>query len=76
MLLPYTSGYMDGTFDDPPDMYERWEKSSAVERVPLFSAMFGAKVTPYTRAGVRATHAPRPWLVQEKVPSARAGGGP
>lgn len=68
MLLPFTSGYMDGTFNDPPDMYEHWQKSKETERIALFSAMFGARLTPYTRVG-GSPKPPRPWMVQEKVPS-------
>lgn len=37
-------------------------------RIPLFSTMFGAQLTPYTRIG-GAPKPPKPWLVQEKVPS-------
>jgi hypothetical protein len=68
MLFPFTSAYMDGTFNDPPDMYEPWQKSKAIERIPLFSTMFGAQLTPYTRIG-GSPKPPKPWLVQEKVPS-------
>lgn len=65
MLLSFTSGYMDGTFNAPPDMYELWGGPS-VERIPLFSTMFGAQLTPYTRIGGE----PKPpggWMLQEKV---------
>ena len=66
MLLPFTSGYMDGSYNDPPDMYESWQRSDHAKRIPLFSTMFGALVTPYTRSGVGASP-PKGWLVQEKV---------
>ncbi|WP_394830955.1 hypothetical protein LVJ94_31050 [Pendulispora rubella] len=68
MLFPFTSGYMDGTFNEPPDMYEHWQKSKEAERIPLFSTMFGARLTPYTRVG-GSPRPPRPWLVQEKMAS-------
>ncbi len=68
MLFPFTSGYMDGTFNEPPEMYEHWQKSKDVERIPLFSTMFGAQLTPYTRIG-GSPKPQKPWLVQEKVPS-------
>jgi hypothetical protein len=62
---------MDGTFNDPPDMYEHWQKSTETERVPLFSTMFGTQLTPYTRIG-GLPKPPKPWLVQEKVASSPA----
>jgi hypothetical protein len=65
MLLPFISGYMDGMFNDPPEMYEHWRESADVERIPLFSAMFGDLVTPYTRPGGSAAP-PKGWLIQEK----------
>ena len=69
MLFPFASGYMDGTFNSPPEMYEHWEKSKETERIPLFSTMFGAQLTPYTRIG-GSPKPPKPWLIQEKMPSA------
>ena len=51
MLLPFTSGYIDGAFNDPPEMYEYWQRSKETERIPLFSDMYGSRVTPYTRPG-------------------------
>ena len=66
MLFPFTSGYMDGTFNEPPDMYEHWLKSKDAERIPLFSTMFGAQVTPYTRTDGQPKP-PKGWIVQEKV---------
>jgi hypothetical protein len=70
MLLPFTSGYTDGMFNDPPDMYEHWQKSKETERIPLFSTMFGNLVTPYTRIG-GAPQPPKGWLVQQKVEAPR-----
>ena len=75
ILLPFTSGYMDGMFNDPPDMYEHWQKSKETERIPLYSSMFGALVTPYTRVGGQP-RPPKGWLVQEKVPGPPAPAGP
>jgi hypothetical protein len=83
MLFPFTSGYMDGTFNDPPDVYEPWSRSRETERIPLFSTMFGDQLTPYTRVvtaaragggagGEAARRPPRPWLVQEKVPGPKS----
>jgi hypothetical protein len=67
LLLPFTSGYMDGTFNDPPDMYEHWLKSAGTERITLFSTMFGDQITPYTRTN-GSPKPPKGWLVQEKIP--------
>jgi hypothetical protein len=67
VLFPFTSGYTDGMFNDPPDVYEHWQ-GRETERIPLFSTMFGAQLTPYTRIG-GSPRPPRPWLVQEKVAS-------
>lgn len=73
MLLPFTSGYMDGAFNEPPAMYEHWQAVQAVQRIPLFSTMFGAQLTPYTRIGGEPKP-PKPWMVQEKVPGPPTSG--
>lgn len=66
LLFPFTSGYMNGMFNEPSDMYDHWQKSKETERIALFSTMFGNRLTPYTRIG--GTPAPpKPWLVQEQI---------
>jgi hypothetical protein len=65
-LLPYTSAYMDGAFNDPPDMYELWKKSPDVAIVPLFSTMFGDRITPTTRPDPRRDP-PRGWMTMKKM---------
>ncbi|GAC1351547.1 MAG: hypothetical protein NVSMB1_05620 [Polyangiales bacterium] len=66
ILFPFTSGYTDGLFNDPPDMYEFWQKVGGAERIPLFSTMFGDQITPYTRPGIALKPA-KGWMVQEKI---------
>jgi hypothetical protein len=66
MLIPYVSGYMDGMFNDPPEMYEHWRESADVERIPLFSTMFGSAVTPHTRP-CESAKPPVGWMVQERA---------
>jgi hypothetical protein len=65
-ILPYIAAYMDGTFNDPPEMYEWFSKNAQVERIPLFSTMFSNIVTPITRPSPKKP-APAPWLTMRKV---------
>ncbi len=64
-LLPYVSGYTDGIWNEPQDVYEFWTKSPDIRPVPLFSTLFGARMTPYTRAGVKRAP-PAGWLPEWK----------
>lgn len=66
VLLPYVSGYMDGTFNEPADFYQFWTKSPDIAPIPLFSTMFGDRMTPYTRPDV-VRGRPRGWIIQRKI---------
>jgi hypothetical protein len=65
-LLPYASAYMDGAFNAPADFYELWKKSADVSLVPLFSTMFGDRITPTTRPDP-PRDAPRGWMTMRKA---------
>jgi hypothetical protein len=68
-LLPYVAGYIDRQFNDSIDLYRRFRKSGGARVIPLFSALFGALVTPYTDADEAepARRPPAGWLVQHKL---------
>jgi hypothetical protein len=72
-LLPYVCGYIDREYNRSIDLYAPWKKGKQVTAIPLFSAMFGDLVTPYTDVDDAdpAGKPPAGWLINHKQASGR-----
>jgi hypothetical protein len=72
-LLPFVSGYVDRIANRDPDVYAWFRKGTEDPAVPLFSTVFGDRMTPYTDLDPSGP-LPRGWLPMRKV--ARPDGAP